>query len=377
MPENAPSILKELQDQKYALDQAAIVAATDRRGRITYVNDKFCEISGYTREELLGQTHQIVNSGHHDPTFFHELWKTIARGETWHGEIRNRKKNGDFYWVQTAIVPFLGPDGVPYQYLSIRQDITALKQAQQIILDQQAKMVASSKMSALGELSAALTHEINNPLGVILGRAEMILATLSAPTFDRDKVYEMVSAIQATGRRIERIMRTVRSLSHGGQSEPLQKITLQGLVESALDLVGARMTSRHIRFEQKLHDPNLILECRPTEIFQILVNLMNNAHDAVAEKPGAWVRMESKSSEGGVLLSVTDSGLGLDPAVAAKLFSPFFTTKEAGVGTGLGLTISKGLAHRNAARLELDSKSTNTCFTLWIPLAGPKVPIQA
>jgi PAS domain S-box-containing protein len=168
----------DLADMRYALDQSAIVATTDPRGAITFVNDKFCEISKYGRDELLGRDHRVLNSGHHPKEFMRDLWQTIASGRIWHGEICNRAKDRSLYWVDTTIVPFLDAQGRPYQYMAIRYEVTQRKQ-QEVQLREQAAL------ARLGEMAAVVAHEVKNPIAGIRGALQVIASRMPGDQRDR------------------------------------------------------------------------------------------------------------------------------------------------------------------------------------------------
>lgn len=360
--------LKELQDQKFALDQSAIVAQTDARGVITYVNDKFCEISGYGRLELIGKDHRVVNSHTHPKSFFLDLWRTIASGRVWHGEICNRKKSGELYWVLTTITPFRDEQGKIYQYLAIRQDITELKRAQGTILDQQAQLVNASRLSAIGEMAAAVTHEINNPLGVILGRAEMIKSLSEGGRLDQAGLVRLVDTILVTGQRIEKIVRSMKSLARQDQSEePFLPCSVREMIADAFELCSQRFRNHGIRLVAPTVDEKLTLDCRMHQIVQVLINLLNNAFDAVSNLPDKWVELNVVTSEAHIDFVITDSGSGIAPEVQSKLFDPFFSTKRVQYGTGLGLSISRNLVEGHKGQLIYAADHPHTRFIVRLP----------
>src|SRR4051794_36564292 len=185
-----PKLTGNLDDLRYALDQSAIVATTDTRGIITFVNEKFCEVSKYSSRELLGQDHRILNSGYHSKEFIRHLWVTIANGRIWRGEIRNRAKDGTYYWVDTTIVPFLDLRGKPYQYTAIRYEITARKRTEEKLREQEA-------LARLGQMAAVVAHEIKNPIAGIRGALQVIGSRMPPDSRDKRVIGEIIARLDS------------------------------------------------------------------------------------------------------------------------------------------------------------------------------------
>src|SRR4030095_6424477 len=281
---------KELADIKFALDQSTIVAITDQRGIINFVNDEFCRISKYSRDELLGQDHRIINSGYHPKSFIRELWTAIASGQVWKGELRNRAKDGSIYWVDTTIVPFLNIEGKPYQYVAVRHDITQRKLAEEKVLQQAVELQRAAQLSFVGELAAGLAHEIKNPLAGIQGVVDILIRR-------RDKNDPEREALEGIRLEVSRIDNTVRVLLDRAKPRPvsMRSTSLTEAVARAVNLANSQVVNAALHGSQVSLEfestEDIEAQIDPAQIEDAVLNLLVNAIEAVGSNGHVNVRV--------------------------------------------------------------------------------------
>ncbi|MGE0432874.1 MAG: nitrogen regulation protein NR(II) [Planctomycetota bacterium] len=355
--------LQELQDYKAALDQSAIVAITDRKGVISFANATFCQISGYALDELLGNTHRIINSGHHPPEFFLTMWRTISSGKVWRGEICNRAKQGHLYWVDTTIVPFLDASGRPHQYVAIRFDITARVAAE-------AAARRKEWLARIGELASIIAHEVRNPLAAIRGALQIIERRLPDGSDEREVAGEVIERVDALNSMVTDLLAYARPKPPAPTEVPLH------------DLLDD--TIRHVRRDPDAAGITIDLACDPMtvradspQLVRLFSNLLHNAVQALQGREGdrrvAVSVVPSSDSSDSVDVCVADNGPGVPAAMRSTIFEPFFSTRHR--GTGLGLAIASRVidAHGGSLTLE-DTPGGGATFRVRLPLAGPPAP---
>lgn len=375
------SSIKSLERLNEVLESSAIVAYTDAAGVITHVNDRFCEISGYSREELVGRTHKVVGSGVHDRAFFGDLWRTIAAGRVWKGEICNRRKDGALYWVDSVIIPLEG--GGPYgsRYVAVRYDVTEKKEAQRLLEQERVRARFAERMAGMGEFASGVAHELGNTLATLQGRAEMLKEWVERdPLGSAGHSLRAVESILRVTARMTSILNGMREVARGGDQEAPRVESVAQLLTRALELCATHPRAKGVEVTLEACPSDLEVICRETQAVQILVNLVVNACDAIQELPERWIRVGARSPSGDrrcVQISVTDSGPGIPAEVRSRMFKPFFTTKKQGEGTGLGLYLSQKWAHAQGGRIFVDVDAGQTRLVLELPtrpVAGVEIP---
>jgi PAS domain S-box-containing protein len=345
------------------------VMITDAEGRISWVNSAFTELTGYGSEEVVGQNPRILKSGKHDEAFYQKMWETISAGNTWHGQLVNRRKDCSAYTEETTILPVLGDYGEIASFVCIKRDIT-------LEVDLARQLHQAQRLEAVGRLAGGVAHDFNNILTIISGNAELALGDL-AP---RDPISEALREITEASKRATALTRQLLAFSRKQILQP-RVLDLNALVEGTEKMLR-RLIGEDITLKTELQ-PNLgAIKADPGQLEQILMNLAVNARDAMPQGGDLTFTTEDVHihetypglggvqvhSGGYVRLTVTDTGQGMEEEVQSRIFEPFFTTKEKGKGTGLGLSTVYGIVKQSGGYIWVESEpGKGTSFMVYFP----------
>jgi len=371
-------LIKELTDAKrigenikMALDESAIVAITNQKGIITYVNDKFCEISKFSRTDLIGKDHKIINSGYHSKEFIKNLWQTIASGKIWKGEIKNIAKDGNYYWVDTTIVPFFDDKGKPTQYIAIRADITEKKKVEEDLIE--AKKIAENSVRVKEEFLTNMSHEIRTPMNGIIGFTDLLLETKLS-----SEQNEFLDRIKKSSNTLLVLTNDILDLSKLESG----KLLFESIEFDLIDLIDQVIKMVAHSAKRKGIELSLYIDSKcprhikgdPTRLNQVLLNLINNAVKFTEEgEVNIYVKPKNlKDDTIGITFKIEDTGIGMSKASQKIIFNSFTqarsdTTRKYG-GSGLGLAIVKMIINQKQGEIHLDSTlGKGTTFTITIP----------
>ncbi len=348
MGNTVKSSVQELENFRKALDNSASVTITDPNGVITYANEQYCEISQYSKDELIGKTHKIVQSGFHPFSFYEEMWNTLKSGNTWSGEIKNKSKDGTLHWGKTVITPVIYDGNTIHHFVEIRTDITPR-------INLQEKLLKQEKLATIGELSARLAHDIRNPLSIIQVSLEN-LKLLSKDTKIDQKHFDRVErAISRISHQIEDVLGYIRN-------EPMQigKSLISEIIADALDSINL---PDRIYFEISKNDFEFY--CDKKRLAVALTNLIINGIQAIDGK--GEIKIDCEETENDVVISIQDSGKGIPRDMNEHIFEPLFTTKQQGTGLGLASVASIVRGHNGVITVT----SPPTTFTITLPKNHP------
>jgi PAS domain S-box-containing protein len=380
--------LSELNYVKAAIDEHAIVAVTDTKGKIIYVNDKFCKISRFTRDELLGQDHRIVNSGFHSKEFIRSLWKTISEGRVWKGEIKNRAKDGTTYWVDTTIVPYMGEDGKPLRYIAIRTDITERKMFEQSLQETNVKLDSAKSLAEKANVSKShflsnMSHELRTPLNAILGLSEALLEQVSGPLNPRQ--VKSISTISTSGAHLLMLINDILDLSKvesGNLELNLETVIIREFCESCLLFVRTQAMQKNIDVAFELGSCVGQFSADPRRLKQILVNLLTNAVKFTPKGGRIGLTVAAPEGDDTLSFSVWDTGIGISRENESKLFRAFTqidsSLSRVQEGTGLGLVLVAKLVELHGGSVSLESEpGKGSRFTVTLPRFTTPTPKPA
>lgn len=329
----------------------------------THVNPQVVQTLGYTIQELTSQS--SMNFIH--PEDRAETTKRAENvpltGNIQHFENRYLTKSGQIVWLSWTAV-FESSENLVY---AVAKDITKIKAQEEEIALQKLEIAVASKMNSLGRFAAGIAHEINNPLTIVYAQICKLKKLINKEDRSQDDILKMTEQIESTTARIVRIVNGLKAFTRDGSNDALELIEFKSVLEDTLTFCRGNFKDQKIQLLVDEVPEGTSIKARPIQISQVLLNLLNNAYDAVLEVNERWVRIAVTSKESWVEIRVTDSGAGIPAEKKCQLFKAFFTTKAIGNGTGLGLNIARMILASHGGEIFLEESAPHTCFVVRLP----------
>ena len=365
---------KQIEEQfrklSHAIEQSTLsILITDTKGNIEYANPILFDVTGYTREEAIGKTPKIFSSGKTPPETYRSLWKTILSGKDWHGEFLNKKKDGELFWEHATISLLKNDKGIITNFVAYKEDITKIKK-----LEEQFRQ--AQKMEAVGQLTGGIAHDFNNILTGIILNSELLKMKMEKDNPLRAHAEQTVEQALKAANLIQGLLAFSRK-----QALNLQFTNLRDVIASTKKLL-LRIMREDIELKISIPEKDLTIMADGVQIEQVLINLATNARDAMPNGGVLTIEATDVEIDNGfinthnlgkcgryALITVTDTGTGMDENTQKKIFEPFFTTKEVGKGTGLGLAMVYGLIKQHEGYIDLYSEpGKGTAFKIYLPI---------
>lgn len=329
-------------------------------------------------KEVLYDEHNSSHDEFDPKPMFKSEHSVDIYGRTWSFDIRTTKDFTTAYKTNTPIIILLGGIFIDCLLfllflLMSRSNQKAYSYAQKMHEEaeaQRAMALNSNKLVALGEMAGGVAHEINNPLAIISVHNLQLKTFLKSQNFD--EALKSSDKIDATVARISKIVKSMKELTRNTSQDEYEEFFIKDVVDDCLSLCSEKLQKNGIKLVIKDIDPSLKIKGQKIQLSQVLINLINNAYDAINKTQAPWIEVQVKKVNQNVMISIKDSGQGIPEHLQEKILNPFFTTKDVGEGTGLGLSISKTIIEQHKGRLVLDSMSENTCFNIFIPINSKK-----
>ena len=374
---------KDLQKSIDIISKNVIYSRTDLKGNITYVSDAFSEVSGYSKQELLGQPHSIIRHQDMPKKAFKEMWDTIQSGKVWIGEVKNKKKNGGFYWVEAHISPEYDKNGNNIGYAAVRHNITDRKEIEELNTnlnikiekeieknrEKEQKLFEQAKRLQLSRMIENIAHQWRQPLSAISTTASGIQMEKEFGLLDDDKFIDgmenIVNTTQELSKTIEEFTKYI------SMDDQISEFILQECIDSTLNIINSNLQNNQITLIKNYDNIPIKINSIKNDISQVILNIIYNSMDILIDKktPESKIIIEVHSVSSNALITIEDNAGGIPEGIISKIFDPYFTTKHQSQGTGMGLHICQTIVTKHLhGTIDAENSRNGAKFYIELPL---------